>query len=1064
MDSATAHTGYGNQASVILPILVKRGWDVYQIACNCWGLENQIKESEDGYHYYKGVKLIKNPDLGTGSDGGIYPSKESVKKIYDKIKPDIIFSLNDFYRVASYLELGEEFKNKWVHWLPIDNPYCSKDWLHLEKQMKYLMFLSSFGYYLRVEDLDDVRYVDAIYHAISSEDFRPLDKEKVKEAHGLKNKFVIVTVGRHQPRKMIYHTANAVGRFLQNNKDAVWICKTDPRDRAMEKSKEEERDLEKLMNGYGVMDRVLFVPNALPTDQLNDLYNTGDIFIHLSGGEGFGIPYVESMLAGTPCILNDNTTSPELTGGWKFGLPVSIQEKRFVEGFNCNFDIGNLDEAVEQLKFVYNDWKNGGKWLKTASKEGRDFHKIWCDADNVTTKIEETFQRVVRYNNKVIWYSIFGTGTGYAALSEYMLPALEELGYDVYINDWWGNQSPILTDYVKNLYQKTLKNEQKVNFNDVPQILCWGFTSYPNLKGKYKLGFPFVESTKLRKFYADRVNMADFLLVSSDFTKNVLKDSGVNTEMRMVRPYIDIHKFKYIPRHRKESDPFTFLHIGVMQERKNTHQCLDGYLAAFPDNGKTKLIIKSGDFGDVSSLRPKCEGRKDIEIIFTDGMKPFPLEELMKLYERADCYVNISHGEGIGMPDLEAMATGLPVIGSNWDTRGLFIDDDVGYVVKLTGHVPAYRHSGIEEDCGVWAAFDGNDYVRILKHVAEHKEEAREKGRKSAEKILNNFRSDQAAMDLDKVLMEIYDIKVNGKWNDRDERTLNIKPMPITEKDKILIGIPSKDRAKSLSRLLDSLRNQTVSNFDVVIVDDSVKENYLYEAELNAAINKLFDKGIYVLRQRGQGINQVAAHNDVIQQAMERGYKLVYRLDDDIVLEPDNIERIFNEFLKDEKCEYSAMGGVFLNPYNEESKNHLPDNWRDIKELDGSIKTLLPTAQYYKYPDDVETRDDIEHLYSSFVFRPELIFLVGGFPRDLSNVAFREETLPIYETKLQGYKLKIVAKAIGYHYHEMSGGCRSNNPSMAEEMYRNDQRIFEEKIKELKKKYSKQANNKADPV
>ena len=28
-------------------------------------------------------------------------------------------------------------------------------------------------------------------------------------------------------------------------------------------------------------------------------------------------------------------------------------------------------------------------------------------------------------------------------------------------------------------------------------------------------------------------------------------------------------------------------------------------------------------------------------------MKPFPLEELMKLYERADCYVNISHGEGI---------------------------------------------------------------------------------------------------------------------------------------------------------------------------------------------------------------------------------------------------------------------------------------------------------------------------------------------------------------------------------------------------------------------------------
>jgi len=766
--------------------------------------------------------------------------------------------------------------------------------------------------------------------------------------------------------------------------------------------------------------------------------------------------YVESMLAGTPCILNDNTTSPELTGGWKFGLPVPIQSTNFVDGFQCNFDVGDLDEAVKQLEFVYNDWKNGKTWLTQASREGREFHMKWCDSANITTKIEEVFQRVIRYNNKVMWFSIFGTGTGYAALSEYMLPALEELGYDVYINDWWGNQSPILTDYIRGLYQKTLKNEQKVNFNEIPQILCWGFTSYPNLKGKYKLGFPFVESTRLRKFYADRVNMADFLLVSSDFTMNVLKNSGVNTEMRKVRPYIDTNKFKYIQRIRKPDDPFTFLHIGVMQERKNTHQCLDGYLQAFPeDNGKTKLIIKSGDFGDVSSLRPKCEGRKDIEIIFTDGMKPFPLEELMKLYERADCYVNISHGEGIGMPDLEAMATGLPVIGSNWDTRGLFIDDEVGYVVKIAGYAPAYRHSGIEEDCGVWAMFDGDDYVRILKHVAKNPEEAREKGRKSAEKILNNFSADQAAKDLDDVLMEIYDIKVNNKWADREERKLKITVSPITDKDKILIGIPSKDRAESLVRLLKSLLNQTVSNFDIVIVDDSVKENYLQINKLNDVINKLFEKGIYVLRMRGQGINQVAAHNDVLHQALERGYKLVYRLDDDVTLEPDNIERIFKEFLKDEKCEYSAMGGIFLNPYNEESKNYLPKNWRNIKEFDGSINTLLPSAQYYKYPDDVETRDDIEHLYSSYIYRPELIYLVGGFPRDLSNVAFREETLPVYETKLQGYKLKIVTKAIGYHYNEMSGGCRSNDPKMVKEMYERDQAIFIDKIKELKKKYNK---------
>jgi glycosyltransferase involved in cell wall biosynthesis len=179
---------------------------------------------------------------------------------------------------------------------------------------------------------------------------------------------------------------------------------------------------------------------------------------------------------------------------------------------------------------------------------------------------------------------------------------------------------------------------------------------------------------------------------------------------------------------------------------------LDGYISTSPDDGKTKFILCSQYVKEVEEMMlKKYKYRNDIEFIF--NKLPFTREEMRKLFYRADCYVNISHGEGLSMPDMEAMATGLPVIGSNWDSRGTYLDDEVGWMVKINGFTKAY--TGMPDICGQWADYDTEDYTRILKHVAEHPEEARIKGRKAVKRIHKEFTTEKAASALDKMLQEV---------------------------------------------------------------------------------------------------------------------------------------------------------------------------------------------------------------------------------------------------------------------------------------------------------------------
>ena len=133
--------------------------------------------------------------------------------------------------------------------------------------------------------------------------------------------------------------------------------------------------------------------------------------------------------------------------------------------------------------------------------------------------------------------------------------------------------------------------------------------------------------------------------VPSEFCKRVLSRQFPDNEFYVIHVHIPM------PRER----PYTFYHIGnIMDPRKKFKDILQAFVRLNEPN--TRLVVKATCGGDVNIKLPRVE-------VINGLVSP---EEMDKLHERCDCYVNFSHSEGVGMGAVEAALRDKPVIITNY--------------------------------------------------------------------------------------------------------------------------------------------------------------------------------------------------------------------------------------------------------------------------------------------------------------------------------------------------------------------------------------------------------------
>lgn len=302
-------TGYGQQTAIFAPRLRDAGHDV--AISSIWGLGGAML-AWDGMP--------------------VYPADENWGNLllndYAKhFKADTVITLMDVW-VLNARKMAEL---PLVCWVPVDHQPCPpKVARFLAESRCRPVAMSKFGQEMLQEAGLDAAYVP---HAVDTNIFKPGSRDDVRKTFGMDDSFVVGIVAHNAggvppasgpPRKAFPESIIAFSQFVRNHPDAKLYLHTEMTGRQHPGNIKAGLDLAKLLDDFKVpIENVMLssqIEMEIGIDQatMAGLFNSFDVLLNPSYGEGFGIPIVEAQACGTPVIVTDWTSMPELCGaGWK---------------------------------------------------------------------------------------------------------------------------------------------------------------------------------------------------------------------------------------------------------------------------------------------------------------------------------------------------------------------------------------------------------------------------------------------------------------------------------------------------------------------------------------------------------------------------------------------------------------------------------------------------------------------------------------------------------------------------------------------------------------------------
>lgn len=174
------------------------------------------------------------------------------------------------------------------------------------------------------------------------------------------------------------------------------------------------------------------------------------------------------------------------------------------------------------------------------------------------------------------------------------------------------------------------------------------------------------------------VNQANsFICVGYPLKKSVLELTGTNREINVV-PNMVKPDF-YYEEQKKPKDTFDFITVGRLVEVKRFGFTIEGFTKAFRDNSKVRLhVVGNGPL--YNELKHQISQLNMQERIKMYGF--LSREKTADLVRKSDVLVSASVLETFGVPFIEAMSCGKPVIGIANGPIDIYINQKNGVLFK----------------------------------------------------------------------------------------------------------------------------------------------------------------------------------------------------------------------------------------------------------------------------------------------------------------------------------------------------------------------------------------------
>lgn len=336
-------TGYGQQAGYLVERLVRHG--VRTAVLSNFGLEGHITDLK-----VKGGKVKHFPRGLTLYSDDVMPGHHDMNRAGYEDKRHAIITLYDVW-VYKNPKLDDI---PMISWTPLDHvslPPMVAKWAR--KSNVTTLSMSPHG----KRQLDEAGIANTyIPHGVDSKVYQPterFDDTPTREFMGIKDEFLIGMVAANKANGSIHRKAFAenlvsVGAYMRKNPNTALYLHSEPTPAYGGFS------LPELLQASGIPPEKVIFPDPLTLrygytqKQMAALYSAFDVLLAPSYGEGFGVPTVESQLAGTRVIASNWAASQDLVAddGWLVDGHIFWDEGQ--KSWYKIPDVGSILGALEQ--------------------------------------------------------------------------------------------------------------------------------------------------------------------------------------------------------------------------------------------------------------------------------------------------------------------------------------------------------------------------------------------------------------------------------------------------------------------------------------------------------------------------------------------------------------------------------------------------------------------------------------------------------------------------------------------------------------------------------------------
>jgi glycosyltransferase involved in cell wall biosynthesis len=325
-----------------------------------------------------------------------------------------------------------------------------------------------------------------------------------------------------------------------------------------------------------------------------------------------------------------------------------------------------------------------------------------------------------------IEYICFGSLNGYAIAAKNYILALKHHNLRIHTLDSQ-HRIDVAGDDLS-LFKNLAKKEADPNAIQIYH--CIPSMQRRRKKNKITIGVATFETNDPPKYWIDILNQNDAVIVPSTFCEEIFKKAGVTQPVYLIPHCLDLSKYNSNITPQEANSKFRFLFIGAWRKRKGYKELLKAWCSTFSNNEHVELVIKT----DKPNKAEKSICRLTNNILIENRM--INESNMPSFIKSFDCLILPTKGEGFGLPALQCMALGIPVIITDYSGCTDFSNNDTAFLLHPESIVIKENMDNIPQFVRrSWADISVLQISRVMQYVYNHPDEVKKKTI-NAEKIV----------------------------------------------------------------------------------------------------------------------------------------------------------------------------------------------------------------------------------------------------------------------------------------------------------------------------------------